>query len=356
MTHNKIDSIVQIKDKNERNEMLLDLIMAEDNSFPMDKSMKLIINKFPEENHEELELPGVYSKPGEKNYIDSYNNVLSMDQVSLVYPDDEISQKSVENTEYQSKPPATPKKGKIFSYRVSMTSKYKFNPISSIVGNFNGKYKRKEIFTANEHAYSVFVSDYNDSKVREKLNMIRNISNSNKEFSINEALHIGYVSIYASKDIAKEVIDESVNLFAKTNIDNSDLNLTIFRVLNNMIKHRFRDDETKARELIKMNIETLTEQDINELPHFSNMERAIMEEKEFNKKLQDMIRKKEDVIAENEKALAEKEDVIAENEKVITEKEDVIAENEKVITENEKLINKLKAEIEQLKKNNGNSK
>ena len=158
--------------------------------------------------------------------------------------------------------------------------------------------------------------------------MIRNRINNNKEFSINEALHIGYVSIYASKDIAKEVIDESVNLFAKTNIDNSDLNLTIFRVLNNMIKHRFRDDETKARELIKMNIETLTEQDINELPHFSNMERAIMEEKEFNKKLQDMIRKKEDVIAENEK----------------------------VITENEKLINKLKAEIEQLKKNNGNSK
>ena len=64
MTHNKIDSIVQIKDKNERNEMLLDLIMAEDNSFPMDKSTKLIINKFPKENHEELELPGIYSKPG----------------------------------------------------------------------------------------------------------------------------------------------------------------------------------------------------------------------------------------------------------------------------------------------------
>ena len=120
-----IEMSEEIKDDNERLNILVDIFWIQNNAFPMDTSMKLITHNLGKENHESLNFPGIYIEPLSTEVETAIKTNLRMDELSLIAADGiTTTMSNVLGNEYQAELP-TPKKEEItLFYRTGATYMY----------------------------------------------------------------------------------------------------------------------------------------------------------------------------------------------------------------------------------------
>ena len=260
---------------------IVDAVMKEDNSFPMDSSVRLINTAFPKEQHEVLGIPGKFVGGVNTSVETMWGDKLKADIASLVLPDEKVKLISIVNSEHQNEFPDDDKLKIIFKYDIGFVYEHGIQCISVIFGNFgsmeDGEIVR-EIYGVKK---SLFVININDEKIQEKLNTITDKVNTNQVVSVEDAINLGHSVIFSSKKVAKDNIKTAVALFKNAKFKDVRLKNVTLRVISNMVRHRFRDDENEVRRLLKMLYEDLKYEELKNDSMFSGLINYLEEFEEF---------------------------------------------------------------------------
>lgn len=144
---------------------------------------------------------------------------------------------------------------------------------------------------------------------------------NNQVLSNTDYIRFVYCLIFASKDFAKEVIEDLVYLFATIENISSTQQIDLFLAFKMIIKFRFGDDLKRKEELLEMVIKSVHESRHDELNGYEAKQKSIEELKMDYATLK-----------------AEKDNLIFEKDKVISEKDEVI---EVINRDNETMQNEL---------------
>ena len=144
---------------------------------------------------------------------------------------------------------------------------------------------------------------------------------NNQVLSNTDYIRFVYCLIFASKDFAKEVIEELVYLFATIENISSTQQIDLFLAFKMIIKFRFGDDLKRKEELLEMVIKSVHVSRHDELNGYEAKQKIIEELKMDYATLK-----------------AEKYNLIFEKDKVISEKDEVI---EVINRDNETMQNEL---------------
>ena len=151
---------------------------------------------------------------------------------------------------------------------------------------------------------------------------------NNQVLSNTDYIRFVYCLIFASKDFAKEVIEELVYLFATIENISSTQQIDLFLAFKMIIKFRFGDDLKRKEELLEMVIKSVHESRHDELNGYEAKQKSIEELKMDYATLK----------AEMDNVISEKDNLIFEKDKVISEKDEVI---EVINRDNETIQNEL---------------
>ena len=151
---------------------------------------------------------------------------------------------------------------------------------------------------------------------------------NNQVLSNTDYIRFVYCLIFASKDFAKEVIEELVYLFATIENISSTQQIDLFLAFKMIIKFRFGDDLKRKGELLEMVIKSVHESRHDELNGYEAKQKSIEELKMDYATLK----------AEMDNVISEKDNLIFEKDKVISEKDEVI---EVINRDNETIQNEL---------------
>ena len=151
---------------------------------------------------------------------------------------------------------------------------------------------------------------------------------NNQVLSNTDYIRFVYCLIFASKDFAKEVIEELVYLFATIENISSTQQIDLFLAFKMIIKFRFGDDLKRKEELLEMVIKSVHVSRHDELNGYEAKQKSIEELKMDYATLK----------AEMDNVISEKDNLIFEKDKVISEKDEVI---EVINRDNETMQNEL---------------
>lgn len=151
---------------------------------------------------------------------------------------------------------------------------------------------------------------------------------NNQVLSNTDYIRFVYCLIFASKDFAKEVIEDLVYLFATIENISSTQQIDLFLAFKMIIKFRFGDDLKRKEELLEMVIKSVHESRHDELNGYEAKQKSIEELKMDYATLK----------AEMDNVISEKDNLIFEKDKVISEKDEVI---EVINRDNETIQNEL---------------
>ena len=151
---------------------------------------------------------------------------------------------------------------------------------------------------------------------------------NNQVLSNTDYIRFVYCLIFASKDFAKEVIEDLVYLFATIENISSTQQIDLFLAFKMIIKFRFGDDLKRKEELLEMVIKSVHESRHDELNGYEAKQKSIEELKMDYATLK----------AEMDNVISEKDNLIFEKDKVISEKDEVI---EVINRDNETMQNEL---------------
>ena len=331
-------------------------------SNPFDNLFRYFLGLFEEDAHVVLGLPGIFSNIEESSVIKLGESEMQADSIMRVISDDEMIKKEV-----------------IFilehlSYRITLTKKealsdYEFYQILK-------HHKKCFIFVItsdecidckqNEYGYfykdfevdglplRVFFIRYNDETIQKNLNTLTDKVNDNLELDSQDLLRFVFNLIFVKPDFADEIIDKSIEILKKANsehiFDMSDALITI-------IKYHFRNDIKRMVEMLKMNMEIITQKstdgyDINENVQNTVFDRyhAIEHLGEFkieNDKLKHTVYdlhkeldEKNKALDESYKALAESNKALDEMNKSLVEKDNDLHDMNKRLIDMENSLNK----------------
>lgn len=116
------------------------ILGSEGTTMPFDSLFKETAAQYPKINHEELGMPGVYFKTEDPMIFVPDGNVLEMDHLESVLPDDEmIFRQSAINSEHETGHITNSKKDTIFEYWLNGIIKLKKLVYPYVITNYNYK-------------------------------------------------------------------------------------------------------------------------------------------------------------------------------------------------------------------------
>ena len=311
-------------------ETLIDQMTKGSNHHPRDTSFRLTVSEWAEPAHITFGFPGRYLKKLNTNVVTEDGENLKMDHGVIVLPDNKIIKvKSAMDVEQQTQLPDDPKIKKIFNYVVNKIHETNLPAVPIIITSEDPGSNVIDYEVYN-HVMRVHYIIVTPEKISKRLNILRDIVETRREFTVDEVLNFTYIAIFVKTD-AKEIMEETAILFSRFPKISPNLKIDVHQVLKKMILHHFRDDLKKAKELLYMITINFTNEEVDKMNAY---EREIYE--------------KDEEITRITRINEEKDDEIGRITRINEEKDDVI--NKK---DNE--INRLNEEIEKLKNNKKSS-
>ena len=273
----KINMTPEKATKNQRNiKALIDQIMQGSNHHPKDSSFRLTVSGWPKPSHTTFDFPGKYLKKLDTNVVTEDGRNLEMDHGMIVLPDEGIIKiKSAVDVEHQSKLPDDSKIEAIFSYTVSKTHETNLPTTPVIITNEDpgSDVVDYEVFNHVMRVHYLIVSP---EKISKRLNILRDIVENRRDFTVDEVLNFAYIAIFVKSD-AKELMEETALLFSRFPKINPDLKIDVHQVLKKMILYHFQDDLNKARELLCLITINFTNKEVDKM---NSYEREIYAKKQ----------------------------------------------------------------------------
>ena len=217
------------------------------NKDPRDTSLKTLALDEEVYFHETLELPGKIEQPIRTEVVTKNNEFRRMDLANIVLPAGQTKSRCAQDYEFQSKFPDNIKQNRIHDYVTTTTSLTKLPCMPLLIGNFGKRFKKHDevCLKAKEFKFNAFIRNINDDEVKKKLNTITNKVNNNKVFQTGDAYDIAFTAIFASDEIAENVIKKAVEVFCNVEINDLKVKINVRQAIINMIKHIHKGNDRK---------------------------------------------------------------------------------------------------------------
>ncbi len=312
-------------------EKLVTQMIEESNNNPRDFCFRYIVNTYPKAVHDAFDFPGEYVNNLKLDVYAEDGRNLEMDCAQLIMPKGEITCKSTINVEHQTYP-IREKVESIYDYKLYLIHKTNIPSNSIVMTNIDpGK---DEIFCkSHDQIFKLKVNVVTREKISKRLKILKNKIENKKEFTQKEAMYFAYIAIFTKQ---KETMERLAYLFSQIDQMEPNLQLDLHQVLKKMIKFHFRDDINKIRELLTMISESIFQKNLEGLTY---KERTEIQMKEKDQKLKEQGIK-----------LEEKDEKLKEQGIKLEEKDEKLEEKDLKLKEKNKENQKLKKEIEKLKK------
>ena len=289
---------------------------------PFDFAFGIMYNEYAKELHEELEILGIFRRKSNVKVRRKNGKVLEMDASYVVDPDfKELFESAVVNLEHQSTLVDDSKIIIIGDYNIQQISDERLPPLNVIASHLNEEKSVKEYKRTLTYSTKLMFLDLGPQNNQKRLSNVSNIINYHEEsITINNALNLGIIVLFAPRDNARAITRQVVSLYKKIKNKPKKLEYVLYSVITAMIDAYF-DDEDEFQELMEM-INNETEDEV-----IGKFETEIISENKIRELKQEL-----EVFA-------------SENEQVVSENSQLRSENEQVVSEN----SILKAEIQELK-------
>ena len=244
--------------------ILIDQIMKGPNHHPKDSSFRLTVSGWAKPAHATFDFPGKYLEKLDTSVVTEDGRNLEMDHGIIVLPDGGIIKiKSAVDVEHQSRLPDDSKIEAIFSYAISKTHDTNLPTVPIIITN---EYPGRDMvdYEVFNHVMRVHYIIVTTEKISKRLNILRDIVENRRDFTIDEVLNFAYVAIFVKTD-AKEIIEETALLFSRFPKINPDLKIDVHQVLKKMILYHFQDDLDKAEELLCLITTNFTNEEVDKM-------------------------------------------------------------------------------------------
>ena len=245
----------------------------------------------------------------------------------VVLPDDEIIKlKSAMDVEHQSRIPDDSKIMAIFFYTISKTHETNLPSVPVIITNEDPGSDLIDYEVFN-HILRVHYITVTPEKISKRLNILNDIVETRREFTVDEVLNFAYIAIFVKRD-AKEIMERTAILFSRFPKIDQDLKIDLHQVLKKMILYHFQDDLKKAEELLYLITINFTDEDVDKMNSY---------EREIYAKDQEITRK---------------DQAITRKDQEITRKDQEITKKDQEITKKDQEISRLTEKLNELNKNN----
>ena len=143
------------------------------------------------------------------------------------------------------------------------------------------------------HILRVHYITVTPEKISKRLNILNDIVETRREFTVDEVLNFAYIAIFVKRD-AKEIMERTAILFSRFPKIDQDLKIDLHQVLKKMILYHFQDDLKKAEELLYLITMNFIDEDVDKMNSY---------EREIYAKNQEIIRKDQE-ITKNDKEIS----------------------------------------------------
>ncbi len=297
---------------NEEIEKLAEEILAREvTNMPFDFQYRRNMEEYPEINHKELGLPGIYQKTEDSIILVQDGNTYEMDYIESVLPDGEkIFRNAAINAEQETGHITSVKKEKIFEYYLNSIIKLKKIVYPYVITNYD--YKSDFIdYVVENCPIRINLIIFNDKKVEKVLNTLKNKDYYKEEFTGRDHVRFNHCLIFAKKPYACEVVVDLAKIFTTIQHVTLDIRCDLFTALCMMIKYHLSDYNAK-KELIVMMLQSMTYEQRKKLT------REERREFELAKLLND-INIKDKIINQKDVDLRQKDEEILKLRKLIRE-------------------------------------
>ncbi|WP_303724465.1 hypothetical protein [Methanobrevibacter thaueri] len=243
---------------------LIDQIMKGQNHHPKDSSFRLTVSGWAQHAHVTFEFPGKYLKKLDTHVVTDDGRNLEIDHGVVVLPDGEIIKlKSATIVEHQSQIPDDSKIDAIFFYTVSKTHETNLPSVPVIIIN-EGPGSDVIDYEVFNHVLRVHYIIVTAEKISKRLNILRDIVETRRDFTVDEVLNFAYIAIFVKSD-AKDVMEKIAVLFSRFPKIDPDLKIDMHQVLKKMILYHFGDDLEKAKELLYLITVNFTDEEVDKM-------------------------------------------------------------------------------------------
>ena len=308
-------------------EMVREIMEEDVNPQTLDFLFRYNSRIYPKTTHVELDLPGEFEEVKDTAVFILNGTAKQLDYLEAVSKGGIVKRDALVNAEQQAGVLGFSKAVDIFEYSLFETIQEKrlCYPVVVTDHDYGVEYNDYEI---EGRSFRIHFRIFNKEKINKILNTLKAKDYNNQVLSNTDYIRFVYCLIFASKDFAKEVIEELVYLFATIENISSTQQIDLFLAFKMIIKFRFGDDLKRKEELLEMVIKSVHESRHDELNGYEAKQKSIEELKMDYATLK----------AEMDNVISEKDNLIFEKDKVISEKDEVI---EVINRDNETMQNEL---------------
>ena len=170
---------------------------------PRDYCFNYIVSRYPKLSHEVFGFPGKFIKSLDRIAYKEDGSKLELDIAELVEKDEFIKQKSTINVEHQTTPIEYGKIDPIYDYKIHLIHENNLPSISIVITSIEQE-KQMKCYESQNNVFNVYYIEVKEKDICEKLNILRNITNS-EEISQKEAIYFPYIVIFVDKNIDKRM-------------------------------------------------------------------------------------------------------------------------------------------------------
>lgn len=218
-----------------------------------DAARTFMFNKYPAEYTKTIGVPGHFVKLSNRKVL--LNNGIEgmMDSAFVLNPDGEIlTERVAACLEHQSTPVDEEKLEKMGDYDIQLVSDENL-PTLIIVASHLSSRKSKIILRRSPSDVTIlYFLDLGEKDNRRRLTRLSKLIENNQHLTIEDALNLGVILLYAPRERACEITEKVVNLYLDIHDDlDHEMEKCLYSVFSVLID-AFFDDETEYKRLINM--------------------------------------------------------------------------------------------------------
>ena len=218
-----------------------------------DAAHTFMFNEYPAEYTKTIGVPGHFVKLSNRKVL--LNNGIEgmMDSAFVLDPDGEIlTERVAACLEHQSTPVDEEKLEKMGDYDIQLVSDENL-PTLIIVASHLSSRKSKIILRRSPSDVTIlYFLDLGEKDNRRRLTRLSKLIENNQHLTIEDALNLGVILLYAPRERACEITEKVVNLYLDIHDDlDHEMEKCLYSVFSVLID-AFFDDETEYKRLINM--------------------------------------------------------------------------------------------------------
>ena len=286
---------------------IVDAIMEEDsNPHPSDFLFRYNSRNHPITSHNELDLPGEFLEIKDSVVFVLGKTAKQLDYLEAIKPNGKMAKREALNdVEQQSGKLPYSKVIDIFEYCLYATIQYQ-RPCYAIVATDYDYGKDYEDYTIEGFTFRIYFRIFDENKVQKLLNTLKQKDYSKDELTNADFIKIIHCLVFAKRSYAKKVVEELVYLFASMEHITLKHQLDLHLALKMMIKHHFKDELTKKKELIIMITKSVSQLGHDRIIGYEVEQKSNIELKEENTLLKQINLEKEQQLTQKNQQLTQK--------------------------------------------------